>query len=54
MDAFSDLLETTGATPPSQQLMGMLDANGSEVLEFPASSGVMWTRSSPTEDWHQR
>ncbi len=54
MDAFSDLLETTGATPPSQQLMGMLDTNGSEVLEFPASSGVMWTRSSPTEDWHQR
>ncbi|MDE0857833.1 MAG: hypothetical protein OSA38_04620, partial [Candidatus Poseidoniaceae archaeon] len=54
MDAFSDLLQTTGATPPSQQLMGMLDASGSEVLEFPASSGIMWTRSSPSEAWHQR
>jgi hypothetical protein len=56
MDVFTDLLESNEApsTAPPQQLMGMLDATGAEVLEYPAGSGTMWTRSSPTEGWHQR
>lgn len=56
MDVFSDLLEpaTSIAAQPSAQLMGMLDATGAEVLEYPANSGTMWTRPSPTDDWNQR
>ena len=56
MEAFTDLLESNEApsTAPPQQLMGMLDASGAEVLEYPAGSGTMWTRGSPTEGWHQR
>ena len=56
MDAFTDLLESSEApvAAPPQQLMGMLDATGAEVLEYPAGSGRMWTRASPTEGWHQR
>ncbi len=56
MEAFSDLLQPLQQhiEPPSQQLMGMLDANGNEVLEYPAESGNQWTRSSPSEPWHQR
>ncbi len=56
MDAFTDLLESSEAplAAPPQQLMGMLDATGAEVLEYPAGSGTMWTRASPTENWHQR
>jgi hypothetical protein len=33
--------------------MGMLDAQGAEVLEYPAGSGSMWTRASPTDTWNQ-
>ena len=56
MEAFTDLLESSEAprTAPPQQLMGMLDATGAEVLEYPAGSGTMWTRASPTEGWYQR
>ena len=56
MEAFSDLLEpaTTNATAPSAQLMGMLDATGAEVLEYPAGSATIWTRASPTDEWNQR
>lgn len=56
MDAFSELLNpvATSIDAPSQQLMGMLDSTGAEVLEYPAGSGVMWTRPSPSEAWHQR
>ena len=56
MEAFSDLLEpaTTYATAPSAQLMGMLDATGAEVLEYPAGSATIWTRASPTDEWNQR
>ncbi|MDG1556571.1 MAG: hypothetical protein P8Q98_02105, partial [Candidatus Poseidoniaceae archaeon] len=56
MDAFTDLLESSEApvAAPPQQLMGMLDATGAEILEYPAGSGTMWTRASPTEGWYQR
>ena len=56
MEAFSDLLEpaTSTTTAPSAQLMGMLDATGAEVLEYPAGSGTIWTRASPTDEWNQR
>jgi hypothetical protein len=56
MAAFNDLLDPVlpTAQPPSQQLMGMLDASGNEVLEYPAGSGVQWTRASPSDAWHQR
>jgi hypothetical protein len=56
MEVFEDLLQPLQGQieAPSQQLMGMLDAAGSEVLEYPAGSGNQWTRSSPTEPWHQR
>ena len=57
MNDFTDLLESkpnSNVSPPPQQLMGMLDATGAETIEYPAGSGVSWTRSSPTEPWHQR
>ena len=56
MEAFSDLLEpaTANVTAPSAQLMGMLDATGAEVLEYPAGSATIWTRASPTDEWNQR
>ena len=56
MDAFSDLLEPAASTTtaPSAQLMGMLDASGAEVLEYPAGGGTIWTRASPTDEWNQR
>jgi hypothetical protein len=57
MDDFADLLESrpeSNVSTPPQQLMGMLDATGAETIEYPAGSGVSWTRSSPTEPWHQR
>ena len=56
MEAFSDLLEPAASTTtaPSAQLMGMLDASGAEVLEYPAGGGTIWTRASPTDEWNQR
>ena len=37
-------------TPPNQ-LLGMIDSNGNEILEFPVGSGNMWQRKDPTQPW---
>jgi hypothetical protein len=36
---------------PPNQLLGMIDSNGIEVIEFPMGSGNMWQRSNPNQSW---
>ena len=36
---------------PSTSLMGMMDANGREHIEFPANSGRLWHRDQPDAPW---
>jgi len=36
---------------PSTSLMGMMDANGREHIEFPANSGRLWYRDQPDAPW---
>ena len=49
----SDLFDTP-AQAPSSALMGMIDASGREVIEFPAGSGTMWMRTDATQNWVQK
>ena len=37
-------------TPPNQ-LLGMIDSNGNEILEFPVGSGNKWQRKDSTQPW---
>ena len=37
-------------TPP-KQLLGMIDSNGNEILEYPVGSGNKWQRKDSTEPW---
>jgi len=50
----SDLFSSNSmqSAPPSE-LMGMLDGAGNEVIEYPAGSGVRWTRSDAMQPWSQ-
>ena len=36
--------------PPSN-LMGMMDANGREHIEYPSNSGKLWHRDNPDAPW---
>ena len=36
---------------PPNQLLGMIDSNGIEVIEFPMGSGNIWQRSNPNQSW---
>jgi len=38
---------------PDSGLMGSLDDNGSEVLEWPSGSGKNWTRDEMGQDWRK-
>jgi hypothetical protein len=50
----SDLFSSNSmqSAPPSE-LMGMLDGAGNEVIEYPAGSGIRWTRSDAMQPWSQ-
>ena len=37
-------------TPP-KQLLGMIDSNGNEILEYPVGSGNKWQRKDSTQPW---
>ena len=48
---FEQLINQT-ETPPSQ-LLGMIDPNGMEVIEYPIGSGIRWHRSSASQPWQR-
>ena len=50
----SDLFESSMAQPPPSALMGMIDARGLEVIEYPAGSGTNWMRNDASQDWTQQ
>ena len=43
-------LETDSDQPPSS-LMGMMDSNGREHIEYPPNSGRLWHRDDPDSPW---
>ena len=51
-----NLFEQLIAQPesPPQQLLGMIDANGLETIEYPVGSGITWQRFSPTQPWSRK
>ena len=44
-------LEQPAIEEPSTSLMGMMDANGREHIEYPANSGRLWYRDNPDSAW---
>ena len=50
----NDLFDSAPKQSPPSSLMGMLDSNGHEVIEYPAGSGQNWTRTDPTQSWIQK
>ena len=51
-----NLFEQLIAQPesPPQQLLGMINANGLETIEYPVGSGITWQRFSPTQPWTRK
>ena len=45
------MMEQPVVDAPSTSLMGMMDANGREHIEFPANSGRLWHRDQPDAPW---
>lgn len=54
LDEASDLFEESELQAPPTELMGMIELNGQEVIEFPGGSGVKWTRTDATQPWSQQ
>lgn len=50
----SGLFESPAPQSPPSALMGMIDASGQEVIEYPAGSGVHWKRSDASQNWSQQ
>ena len=44
-------IDDTANEQPSSSLMGMMDANGREHIEYPMNSGRLWYRDNPDSDW---
>ena len=38
---------------PPNQLLGMIDANGMEVVEYPIGSGIKWHRNNAQQPWER-
>ena len=38
---------------PPNQLLGMIDSNGMEVIEYPIGSGIKWHRIDPQQPWQR-
>jgi len=52
-DDVSDLFDSPTHPAPPSALMGMIDSSGQEVIEYPAGSGIKWTRTDATQSWNQ-
>ncbi|MED6337794.1 MAG: hypothetical protein VYC12_02080, partial [Candidatus Thermoplasmatota archaeon] len=52
-DNLFEQLISQSESPPNQ-LLGMIDSNGIEVIEFPMGSGNMWQRSNPNQSWMKK
>jgi len=39
---------------PPEQLLGMIDVNGLETIEYPVGSGITWQRSDPNQPWSRK
>ena len=50
----SDLFDSSPPQSPPSALMGMIDASGQEVIEYPAGSGIKWIRTDASQDWTQQ
>jgi hypothetical protein len=46
---FEQLISEPSAPP--NQLLGMIDSNGMEVLEYPIGTGNKWQRKDSTQPW---
>ena len=46
---FEQLISQTNSPP--EQLLGMIDNNGVESIEYPVASGILWQRMSPEHGW---
>ena len=46
---FEQLISQTNSPP--EQLLGMIDNNGVESIEYPVASGIFWQRLSPEHGW---
>jgi hypothetical protein len=53
-DEVSDLFDSPTHQAPPSALMGMIDSSGQEVIEYPAGSGMKWTRTDATQSWNQQ
>jgi hypothetical protein len=38
---------------PPNQLLGMIDSNGIEVIEYPMGSGIKWQRNNAEQPWQR-
>jgi hypothetical protein len=38
---------------PPNQLLGMIDSNGIEVIEYPTGSGIKWQRNNADQPWQR-
>ena len=45
-----DLSDASESSPPTS-LMGLMDSQGREHIEYPVQSGKLWYRDSPDSDW---
>ena len=50
-DFGQSIIEDAAIEQPSTSLMGMMDANGREHIEYPMNSGRLWYRDNPDSDW---
>ena len=41
----------TDSDQPASSLMGMMDSNGREHIEYPPNSGRLWHRDNPDSPW---
>ena len=52
----SNLFEQLISQPqsPPEQLLGMIDVNGLETIEYPVGSGINWQRLDPNQPWSRK
>ncbi|MEC7178383.1 MAG: hypothetical protein VXW28_03715, partial [Candidatus Thermoplasmatota archaeon] len=49
---FEELLNQPESPP--NQLLGMIDSNGMEVVEYPVGSGIKWHRIDAQQPWQRK
>jgi hypothetical protein len=48
---FAEQLTVSSESLPPSSLMGMMDGQGREHIEYPAQSGKLWHRDTPDSPW---